>query len=408
MPALPSKTILTSAILILLSTLYQFIISPILFDVLGYRRSLTTLDNYGVSCEKLDIPELEACEDAWFHEPTGYLYLACSDLESRFQWLPAGNRYNTSGRGLRDRMAVLDTWGTGSLESRFQWMKPEGFTGNQGDGTFNLHGFDVRVDPETDALHFIIINHRPPFDPVTGEALDPEKIGANSTIEHFESKVGSSSLKHVKTYSDETIKTPNRVAWVSEHAFAFTNDHSDKVGYRRELDPFLGGGSIGLCNAATSSCKIAYSTFLRGPNGLKLGPDGLLYVPITFTPEIQVFSVADTTLELVTKIKTPYPLDNMSVDKNGDIIVAGIPQTYKWLANLDDRSIDVPSAVLRVKKRQDKDGNGKEGEDYEVEIMIEDDGTIMAGGTIAVHDVEKKKVYVAGITEPHVLVCSLP
>lgn len=109
-------------------------------------------------------------------------------------------------------------------------MSPEGFTGNHGDGTFNLHGFDVRVDERTDSLHFILINHRPPFHPVTGELLNPDKTGANSTIEHFESKVGSSSMKHVKTYADGTVKTPNRVAWVSEHAFAFTNDHSEKIG----------------------------------------------------------------------------------------------------------------------------------------------------------------------------------
>jgi arylesterase/paraoxonase len=80
MPTLSSKTLLTSALLI---------ISPLLFDVLGYRRSITTLDKFNVSCEKIDIPGLEACEDAWFHEATGYLYLACSDLDSRFQWLPA-------------------------------------------------------------------------------------------------------------------------------------------------------------------------------------------------------------------------------------------------------------------------------------------------------------------------------
>ncbi|KAM3081357.1 hypothetical protein ACMFMG_004826 [Clarireedia jacksonii] len=89
MPTLPAKTLLTSALLLLLSTLYQFLISPLLFDVLGYRRSITTLDNFNASCEKLDIPGLEACEDAWFHHATGHLYLACSDLASRLQWLPA-------------------------------------------------------------------------------------------------------------------------------------------------------------------------------------------------------------------------------------------------------------------------------------------------------------------------------
>lgn len=101
----------------------------------------------------------------------------------------------------------------------------------------------------------------------------------------------------------------------------------------------------------------------------------------------------------------------MSVDKNGDLIVAGIPQIMKWAANLDDRSVKIPSSILRVKKRQETDGKGKdEGlkeEKYEVEILMEDDGTTLAGGTIAVHDVEGKKLYVAGITVPHVLVCNL-
>ncbi|KAM3080868.1 hypothetical protein ACMFMG_004827 [Clarireedia jacksonii] len=291
-------------------------------------------------------------------------------------------------------------------------MDLEGFTGNRDDGTFNLHGFDIREDATTNSLHFILINHRPPFDPITGEALNPDKTGANSTIEHFESKIGSSSLKHVKTYSSETIKTPNRVTWVSEHAFAFTNDHSNKVGFRRQLDPLIGGGSISLCDTATSSCKIAYSSYLRGPNGLIMGPDGLLYVPLSFTNEIQVFSLVNAnTLKLETKIKTPYPMDNMSVDSNGDLIVAGFPQVIKWMESLKDRSVKVPSSILRVRKRLEKDGEGKEKglkeENYEVEIILEDNGTTLEGGTTAVHDVERKKLYVAGIIEPRVLVCNL-
>ena len=66
---------------------------------------------------------------------------------------------------------------------------------------------------------------------MTGELLDAKVVGANSTIELFQTKVGSERMRHVRTYVDEAIQTPNRVAWVSDHAFVFSNDHSGKVGF---------------------------------------------------------------------------------------------------------------------------------------------------------------------------------
>jgi arylesterase/paraoxonase len=173
--------------------------------------------------------------------------MACSDSQSRTQWLPAFvnlpfsnypatnnnsvGSLNASARGLTDRIAFLDTRGPGRLASRVKWLSVENFSGINGDGTLNLHGFDVRGDRNTDTLRIILINHRPPVDPVTGEALDATMLGANSTIEQFQTKVGSETMRHVRTYVNPLIQTPNRVAWVSDHSFLFTNDHSNKVGF---------------------------------------------------------------------------------------------------------------------------------------------------------------------------------
>jgi arylesterase / paraoxonase len=107
----------------------------------------------------------------------------------------------------------------------------EDFSGIRGDKTLNLHGFDVRVDDDTGALHILLINHRPPIDPENGEPLDAKVFGANSTIEHFRTEVGCDTMRHVKTYADPLIQTPNRVAWVTDHSFVFTNYHSVKVGF---------------------------------------------------------------------------------------------------------------------------------------------------------------------------------
>lgn len=104
----------------------------------------------------------------------------------------------------------------------------ENFSGINGDGTINLHGFDVRIDKDSDELRMLIINHRPPFD-TTGKPLDASIVGANSTIEHFVTKVGSPTMRHVGTTSDPLIHTPNRVAWVSADSWLTTNDHDTHV-----------------------------------------------------------------------------------------------------------------------------------------------------------------------------------
>jgi len=139
---------------------------------------------------------------------------------------------NTSARSLKDRIAILNTRGPGPLASRLQWMNVENFSGNNGDGTFNLHGFDIIPDPESgsDTLRFLLINQRPSLDPVTGISLNATKVGANSTVELFESRIGSGTMRYVKTYASPMIQTPNRVAWVKHDAFLFTNDHGAKVG----------------------------------------------------------------------------------------------------------------------------------------------------------------------------------
>jgi hypothetical protein len=111
----------------------------------------------------------------------------------------------------------------------------ENFSGIKGDGTMNLHGFDIRHDKNTDVLHILLINHRPPIDLEHGEPLDATIIGANSTIEHFRTEVDSDGMRHVRTYANALIQTPNRVAWATDDSFVFTNDHSVKVGFVSSL-----------------------------------------------------------------------------------------------------------------------------------------------------------------------------
>lgn len=126
---------------------------------------------------------------------------------------------------------MLDTRGKGPIASRLTWLTIENFPGNNGDGILNLHGISFLANNKSNMLRILLINHRPPFDPVTGEPLDASTVGANSTVEHFLTEAGSSSIRYVRTHAHPLIQTPNAVQWVSDHSFVITNDNSVKVGF---------------------------------------------------------------------------------------------------------------------------------------------------------------------------------
>ncbi|PBP16484.1 putative serum paraoxonase/arylesterase [Diplocarpon rosae] len=379
---------------IFIAIIYQLVFKRLIFGALGYGRTIQSIHDFpNLHCEKIDELGLEGCEDMWLHDETGYLYMACSDSRSR--------------RSLTDRIAVLDTRGPGRLASRIKWLSLTNFPDVHGDGTLNLHGFSIRADPYTDILNILLINHRRPLDTVTGVPLDATQVGANSTIEMFTTKAGEDSMRHVRTYTDQLIQTPNRVAWVSEDTFLFTNSHT--------LDPLLGGGSAVHCHRATCHNGTPHHR-LFFPNGLARGRDGLIYIPSTISGSISVFSLtAELLLQHEATIETGIPIDNLSVDAEGDIIAAALPAAHKWLESAKAPfDIRVPSTVLRIKKLGGGKGEGKRKDtgqsgpevEYTVEKVVEDDGRVLPGSTVAVHDVETGRYFMGGAMAPFIAMCA--
>jgi arylesterase/paraoxonase len=292
----------------------------------------------------------------------------------------------------------------------------------------NLHGFDVRDDKNTDTLRILLVNHCPPIDPATGDFLDATVVGANSTIELFQTKAGSDTMRHVRTYAHDLIETPNNVAWINDDSFVFTNDHSSKVGFvsslvklsvrrltstkRRKLDAVIGGGSVGFCSH--NHCNIAFSTGFGIPNGLVRGRDGLIYVPSTALGVIDVFSLGqDHLLTKIDTIKIGMPIDNLSVDKNGDIFVASFPRLYQFAVQTNNPfDVHPASSVFRIKRAgKGYHGTGRKGHlegddaEYEVELVMEDDGSVLPSATVAVHDAETGRFFLGGVLSPFIAIC---
>jgi arylesterase/paraoxonase len=88
---MPSMIFRATAIgVVVLAALYQFLVKALIFDTLGYGRVVRDIDTFGnVNCQKVDDLGLEGCEDMWLNDRTGLLYMACSNSQSRLEWLPA-------------------------------------------------------------------------------------------------------------------------------------------------------------------------------------------------------------------------------------------------------------------------------------------------------------------------------
>lgn len=84
----PVRTIAVVSIAVI-AILYQFVLKDLVFGTLGYGRTVQSIKDFpDYNCERVDVPELESCEDMWLHEETGYLYMACGSVQSRRRWTP--------------------------------------------------------------------------------------------------------------------------------------------------------------------------------------------------------------------------------------------------------------------------------------------------------------------------------
>lgn len=164
-------------------------------------------------------------------------------------------------------MAILDTKASGPSASRIKKIKPLGFSGHNGKGSLMLHGIGVYVGQdglgtgaEEETLRLFLINHR--------VQPNAENVGANSTVELFETKLGSDTMTHIKTFAHPLIFTPNNLVPTGPDSFYFSNDHSVKAGFfYKQLDYFVPGSTIGHCGAEgckTVTGKTMYANGLAG------------------------------------------------------------------------------------------------------------------------------------------------
>ena len=117
----------------------------------------------------------------------------------------------------------------------------------------------------------------------------------------------------------------------------------------------------------------------------------MIYVANSATGEVHVneLHMDSFALKLLDRIQVQHPIDNLSVDSNGDIFVASFPQLHKHLKSTKSpMDILPPVTVWRMRRRDDGT--------YNVDKILEDNGSILPSSTIAVHDPQTGRMFLGG------------
>lgn len=249
---------------------------------------------------------------------------------------------------------------------------------------FHPHGISLWTSPENKKYLFVV-NHR-------------QKDPAN-TIERFEWR--NDSLIHLESIQDEKLMTsPNDVVAVGERAFYVTNDHwYSKKGIGRALEDYL-QRPIAYVNYynGTSFRKVAEN--IAYANGIAVSEDQKqLFVAATLGQKIILYNrdLASGDLMLFDEIKTNTGVDNIEVDKQGDLWVGCHPQLLKFVSHAADPNKYSPSQVIKLSKEI----NGK----YQIEEIFLNDGSQYSGSSVAA--VYKNKMLIGSVFEKSLLFCTL-
>lgn len=365
---------------------------------LGIGKNIQPVTDFPYKCRRLEHPRLQACEDMWLSHNTRQLFLACSDPLGRKEWFPTVKHFNLSGRSVKDAVVALDIDSPVGDSFSFRGLQTSGFTGTAGDGLMHVVGM-TGTDLSDGRIELLVINYRPSVDNF-GAFLDQASVGANATVEVFETEMAAASMKHIRTVVDPLIATPNRVAAVSE-GFYLTNDHGAyKTGLMAKLGPLFGTGDVTFCPVA-GSCKQVSSGHVY-PNGLIYSHvDGQIYVPSAGVGGVKIYKPQPgNELEYVSALDIFHAIDNLSEDSVGGIYAAVHSRGIEILKQVEDPlGIHPASAVIRIQRT--------EGGGFEWEKILEDrDGMVLPGTTTVVHDAKTGRLFLSGVMSPFITVCN--
>ncbi len=248
---------------------------------------------------------------------------------------------------------------------------------------FLPHGISLWQGPNGERRLFVI-NH-----PSSGEEV----------VEIF-SIANDHKLTHLRSVSFDAMHSPNDVVAVGPNQFYATNDRGFDGGIAGLLElyfvlPFSSIVYFDGENGQHVQKQMYYA------NGINQSPDGnTLYVAEFLKRRISVFTrnKTDGSLKRQQKIPLNTGPDNIDVDANGDLWVAGHSKGFAFQAHAKDAAKIAPSHVIKITppnfNRED--------------VFIDTKGIINGSSVGAAHIGESGgKLLVGAVFDGHIMICPL-
>ena len=217
----------------------------------------------------------------------------------------------------------------------------------------------------------------------------------NNAVEIFD--VGDDGvLTHRKTMTEKRLTSPNNVVAVGPTQFYVTNDvKSGRETVAGKIDFLTRAAKGDVLYFDGVAWRIAASG-LRFANGIALAKDGReLHVAETAGRAVKTYARAPESgrLTLLHSVSTPAAPDNLTIDADGALWVAGLPKPLALSLHAGDAKRLAPSSVMRLT------GGG-------AATIYLDDGKELSASSSAVRIGDA--LMIGAIFEQKFLLCDLP
>lgn len=168
------------------------------------------------------------------------------------------------------------------------------------------------------------------------------------TVEVF--RFDGEALSHLKTLAHPFFRSPNDLAVVREDVFYMTNDWKHVRGVMHEMEQVLAMPVSDVVLYDGGEARFV-AEGLNYPNGIALSDDHeTLYVNEIRGRRVQSFSVDGTTGDLERSRRYPIAAapDNVTLAPDGHLLVAGIPEAFRFQRHAAGKEASAPSLILRI------------------------------------------------------------
>ena len=339
-----------------IAILFSIIVIKLLSAVIPASGVFLTLESKGVaSCEAVNI--FSGTEDVEIDKNTNLVFVSASNRRS-----PSDD----------DGIYVFDLQNDSNTSRNVRKVSSSELL------DFHPHGISLwHGDGQT---KLFVVSHRS-----TGEnVVEIFSVGQGGILEHLESILF------------DAMNSPNDVIAVGPRQFYASNDHGYTEGLMMMLEQYFALPFANTVYFDGEKGRVIKSGLVAA-NGINRSADGkTIYISEALKQRVSVFDRNIETGEL-TKIKhidiNTVP-DNIDIDADGNLWVAGHSKIFEFVTHAADRTKNAPSHIIKVDPNTDK---------FE-DIFISLDGEINAASVGAIHN---NTLVVGAVFDGHVMVCPL-